>query len=211
MNHTWGKKIEGGWFNEADHSYRDEGGVPVISCTRVFDVLGMVSLDNIAKEVLQYKKQYGTALHRCMQFLVQKDLDWDTVDERLVEPLTGIESFLWGVEFQPQAAEESKVVCVNGMKFGMTRDLVGTLMYAGRRMHAVLDLKTGAVFSSTWRWQIGAYSEENLALGLVMRVDPAGRVFPHWIDRPWEAKREFAILLAAATLKVNAGMASLVK
>jgi len=214
-NGDWGQKIEGGWFHEATHTYRDEAGVPVISSTQVFDCLGMSDFSRVEPETLEFKRVYGTALHRCMQFLVSKDLDWDSVDDRLIEPLCGIESFLKRVDFQMEGAEEMRVHSLFGMRYGLTLDLKGTLMHHGVRRHAVLDLKTGTKFSKTWDWQLGSYIHPQPKveswMGIVFQVDPAGKVTPHYLKDPEAAKREFQILLSAAMLKVNAGMAQIGK
>jgi hypothetical protein len=214
--HDWGKKITGGYFSESDHHYRDDGGTPVIACTRVFDILGMVDLDNIARQVLMWKRAYGSALHRCVQYLAHQDLDWGSVDERLVEPLKGIEKFLKDCEFEVVYAEEPRISSINGMKFGMTPDLVGKITYQGKKRNAVIDVKTGAAYSPTWAWQVGGgYLSEATGdwVAGILKVDPAGKVTPYWIGNAEiaNAKREFAILLAAALLKVNAGMATLTK
>lgn len=213
---TWGLEIQGGYFDEERHVYRDESGTPVISSTQVFDVLGFTDFSNVNTEVLEFKRVYGTALHSCTQFLVQKDLDWDTVDDRLISPLVGIESFLKKVEYVPEAAEERQVVSMYGMKYGMTLDHRGSLIFQGQRRPVVLDLKTGSKFSETWVWQVGSYlfPQPKMSpswMGLIIQVDMEGKVTPHYVKDAEKAKREFQILLAAAMLKVNAGIAKIGK
>ena len=212
----WGEPIEGGFFNEATHTYRDEKGAPVISSTQVFDVLGMSDFNNVDPDVLAFKRGFGTALHTCSQFLVLNDLDWDTVDDRLIDPLVGIESFLKKIEYVPEATEERRIVSMFGMKYGMTLDHRGTMLYQGERRHVVADLKTGSKFSPTWEWQLGSYifpqpKVDKLWMGLIFQVDAKGKVTPHYLKDPEKAKREFQCLLAAANLKINAGMARIGK
>ena len=44
-------------------------------------------------------------------------------------------------------------------------------------------------------------------MGLIFQVDAKGKVTPHYLKDPEKAKREFQCLLAAANLKIHAGMA----
>lgn len=220
----WGTKIEGGWFDDRidqstgreRHLYRREDGTPVISSTQVFDLLGLSDFSKIEPETLEFKRVYGGALHKCMQFLVSKDLDWDTVDDVLMSPLCAIESFLKRIEFVPDAAEEMRVFSLFGMFYGLTLDLRGTLMHQGVRRKAVLDLKTGTKFSETWNWQLGSYiypqpKAELPWMGIIIQVSADGKVVPHYLKDPEKAKREFQILLATANLGLNAGLYKIAK
>jgi hypothetical protein len=207
---TWGEKIEGGFFEEKTHTYRDDEGIVRISSTQVFDTLGMVDFGNAKPEVVDFKRMYGQALHKCVQFLVAEDLDWDEVDNRLIDPVTGVESYLRELQFKVEGSEEKRIHNLCGMKYGMTLDLRGTVMYQGIRRHAVIDLKTGVKTSPTWTWQLGSYIHpqpkvERGWLGIIFQVHPDGRVIPHYVRDVEKAKREFQILLAAAILKVNEG------
>jgi hypothetical protein len=212
----WGVHIIGGWFDEATHTYRDEAGVKVISSTQVFDVTGCSDFSGIDEETLELKRVYGTGLHKCVQFLVARDLDWDSVDEQLIDPLAAIEMFLKKIEFEVEASEEMRIASIYGMKFGMTLDLRGMMTYQGKRRKVVIDLKTGTKFSKTWDWQLGSYlyPQEKADLpwmGLVMQVGKQGKVTPHYLKDVEGAKREFQILLAAANLKINNGFARIGK
>ena len=216
MGNGYGEKIDGGWFSEEGHIYRDEDGRPVISSTQVFDVLGMSDFSGVPTEVLEFKRVYGTALHACSQYLVLGDLDWDSVDDRLIAPLTGIEQFFKKNQYISEATEEKRIVSMFGMKYGMTLDHRGSMMFQGKRRPVVGDLKTGVKFSQTWVWQLGSYlypqpKMDSSWLGLIIQVDPEGNVTPHYVQDVEKAKREFQILLASAMLKVNAGMARIGK
>lgn len=210
-NGDWGVEIPGGWFSEEKHVYRDENGIPVISSTQVFDVLGFNDFSAIPPAVLEFKRLYGTALHKCLQYLIPGDLDWDTVDERLIAPLTGIEMFLKKVEYIGEASEEMRVHSLYRMKYGLTLDLRGSMMYQGVRRSVVADLKTGSKFSKTWDWQLGSYIHPQLKvaggwMGLILQVDAEGNVTPYYLKDVEAAKREFQILLAAAILGINNGL-----
>ena len=209
----WGLEIPGGYFSESDHVYRDEEGKRVISTTQAFTVLGMSDFSRVNPEVLAWKQNYGIAVHRCIELLAFDRLDWDTVDDVIVPPVTGVELWLKEVQFEPIAAEEVRINTIFGMKHGMRIDLRGTLIYKGARRHAVIDIKTGSEASPTWKWQVGGYVAGAPPLvgslsyiGLALQVAKDGRVKPHFIQDLLTAKREFGTLLAAANLKVSAGM-----
>lgn len=212
----WGKEIPGGYFAEESHCYRDESGLIVPSTTQVFDVLGCSDFNRINPDVLEFKRVYGTAMHRCVEYLIAGELDWDTVDGRLIPPVTGVEGYLKKWEYQGIASEEQRVHSLFGMKYGLRLDHTGTILYRGVRRHVVWDLKTGVKFSPTWYWQLGGYfhPQEKAPggwLGIIVQVQPDGRVIPHYLEDVEKAKREFQILLAAAMLKINAGMAKVGK
>ena len=215
-NGDWGIEIEGGWFHEPTHTYRDEKGSAIISSTQVFDVLGFTDFSGIDAETLELKRVYGTGLHKCLQFLVANDLDWDSVDDQLIDPLVAIEMFLKKIEFQVEATEEMRIGSIFGMKFGMTLDLRGTMVYQGDRRNVVIDLKTGVKFSKTWEWQLGSYlwpqpKVERPWMGLIIQVGKSAQVVPHYVKDVEAAKREFQVLLAAANLKTNNGFAKIGK
>lgn len=212
----WGEKIEGGWFDDRTHTYRDEDGNRVTSSTQVFDILGCNDFGGVDSETLELKRLFGTGLHLCVHYLVENDLDWDSVDEQLVPPLTGIEQRLKQVEFQAEGCEEKRVASMFGMKYGMTSDLRGTFIYQGTRRHVIIDLKTGVKFSKTWEWQLGSYiypqpKVERGWMGMILQVGKRGVVTPHYVKDVEAAKREFQTLLAAANLKINAGFARIGK
>lgn len=212
----WGRKIEGGWFDEEHHIYRCDEGIIRPSSTQVFDILGMIDFGNAKPEVLEFKQKYGTALHAGVQLLAKGDLDWDTVDDRLIAPLAGVEQYLKDLQFEVDACEEPRVHSLYGMKYGMTLDLRGSMTFRGIRRHAVVDLKTGIKFSPTWEWQLGSYvlPQEKVDkgwLGVIFQIHPDGRVLPHYLKDVEAAKRDFQTLLASALIKVNAGLARIGK
>ena len=209
----WGINIPGGWFDEERHIYRDEAGTRALSSTQIFDILGCTDFNRIKPEVLEFKRLYGTAMHTAVELLVKKELDWETVDDRLIQPVTGVEAWLNKCEYEWEGTEEGRIHSLFGMKYGMTLDHRGTMMFHGVRRHVVWDLKTGVKFSPTWVWQLGSYVHpmpkvDGGWLAVVVQVNPDGKVTPHYVPDIEKAKREFQILLAAAILKNNAGLAA---
>lgn len=212
-NGDWGEKISGGYFDEKHHKYRNTKGTVVPSTTQVFGILGCNDFDGVPADVLEWKRNYGIAVHRAIEFLVAGDLDWDSLDEAIIPAVTGLEMKLKAMQFKYEAAEEMRVHTLFGMQYGLTVDLRGTIVHQGKERQAVIDLKSGVKFSPTWRWQLGGYTvaQDKVNggwMGIVLQFDKLGEVHPHYIDLP-PAQREFQTLLAASILKLNAGLAKL--
>ena len=210
----YGEKIEGGWYDDSRHIYRDDSGVIVPSTTGVFDILGCSDFSMIDPETLEWKRNYGSGVHKGTEYLVYDRLDWDTVDDVIIPAITGIEQWLKAVQYEPLAVEEKRIINFGGMKVGSTLDHRGSLIYKGVRRPAIGDLKTGSKYSKNWDWQVGCYAGGAPKpggagyIGVAIQVDKGGKVNPHWVD-VLKAQREFQILLAAAYLKLNAGFAKI--
>lgn len=210
----WGEKIPGGWFKEDGHIYRNEDGLIVLSPTKTFDVLGFSDFSKVNPEVVQWKRTYGNAVHAATQYMVADDLDWGSVDEAIYAPVKGIETRLKEMKFECEGSEEQCVVNLGGMYYGMKLDLRGTVEHHGRRRKAVIDLKTGSTFEKYWEWQEAAYiaAQPRVVsgwLGIILQVDPAGDVTPHYVKDVPAAIREWQTLLASAIVKLNYGYASI--
>lgn len=207
-------EIPGGYFCERRHLYKNAVGTIVPSTTQVFSILGCNDFDGVPQDVLEWKREYGIACHSAVEYLVVGDLDWDSLDEAIVPAVVGIETFLEKLEYRHEAAEGRRIGKLFGMEFGLTSDLRGTVMYQGKRRHAIIDLKSGVKYSPTWAWQLGGYTsvQEKVNdggwMGILCQFDKSGSVTPHYIDVP-KAQREFQILLSAAILKLNAGLEKL--
>lgn len=205
----WGIQIEGGWFDPEKHVYRDERGTRIPSVTQVFDLLHLVDFSAIDEATLEWKRQYGTAVHKAVELLVQGDLDWDTCDERAIPAVTGIEQKLRDLQFRSEAVEENRICNLFGMKFGGTCDHRGICNYQGKDRHCVIDLKTACKEEVYWKWQVAAYTvglpkNERPWLGIVLKVDKEGTVKPFYYDVAAGLK-EFQTLLAACIIGINAG------
>ncbi len=212
-NGDWGAEITGGYFDSKRHIYRNTKGTIVPSTTQVFGILGCNDFDGVPADVLEWKRNYGIAVHKAIELLVQGDLDWDSVDEVIIPAITGLEQKLKAMQFKYEAAEEMRVHSLFGMEYGLTVDLKGTIVHQGKERQAVIDLKSGVKFSPTWRWQIGGYTTaqgkiDGGWMGVILQFDKEGVVAPHYIDLI-PAQREFQTLLAASILKLNAGLAKL--
>lgn len=205
MTPDWGIEIPGGFFHEERHIYRNQAGVIVPSNTQVFEVLGMNDFSRVAPDDLEWKRNYGDAVHKGCELNVWDKLDWDSCDEATIPAITGIEQYLKGLEYEPEATEERRIVTLAGMEYGATLDHRGTCKYHNVRRPLVADVKTGSKASPTWKWQGGGYVPSVSYLLLILQVDKTGKVTPMWVDAV-RAQREFIILLAACNLKLNAGL-----
>lgn len=208
---AWGIEIDGGFFFEPEHRYRCKQGHIRPSATQVFSLLGLTDFSGIAPRVLEWKRTYGSALHKAAQYLAQGDLNWDTLDDPLIPAITGIECWLKVNGVETEEVEETKIRSICGMSFGTQLDLRGTLMYHGQRRHCLIDYKSGSRESPTWRWQLGAYyaDQPKVAggwLGVILRVDMDGNVKPFWCLDLDRARSEFQVLLAAAIIGINSGI-----
>lgn len=211
---NWGIEIPGGFFHEEQHVYRNTKGTIVPSSTQVFSILGLSDFSMIDPKTLEWKRTYGDAVHAAVEFLVAGDLDWDSLDMEIIAPVTGVEQRLREMQFEMEGCEERRVVDVFGMQYGATLDLRGTIEHQGKRRNAVLDLKTGTKFEKYWEWQLGSYlfPQEKTPLGwmgVVLQVNPDGKITPHYLKNAEESKRQFQCLLASAILKLNNGYAKL--
>jgi hypothetical protein len=209
----YGIEIPGGFFDHKAHIYRNAKGTIVPSTTQVFGILGCNDFDGVPVDVLEWKRNYGIAVHKAIELLVQNDLDWDSLDEVIIPAVSGLEQKLKAMQFRYEAAEEMRVHTLYGMQYGLTVDLRGTIVHQGKTRNAVIDLKSGVKFSPTWRWQLGGYTTAQDKvnggwMGVVLQFDKEGIVHPHYIDLI-PAQREYQILLSGAILKLNAGLSKL--
>jgi hypothetical protein len=211
----WGVEVPGGWYHDQTHCYRDEKGNRVPSVTQVFDLLGLTDFSMISPAVLEWKRVYGSAVHRSVELLIEDDLDWESLDEAVIPALTGVEQKLKALQFKSAAREENRVYNLFQMRYGGTLDHRGTCIHQGVERHCIIDLKTAAKASPTWGWQVGAYSQglEKQArpwLGIVLQVDKEGEVTPHYVDCR-KALGEFQVWLSACILGLNTGLYKLGK
>ena len=212
----YGLKIEGGWFKEDGHLYRNEQGIIVPSSTQVFDIEGCTDFSAANPDDVAWARAYGNEVHRGMESLACRTLDWDSLDDAIAPAVSGIDTFLQKVGYRHQSAEERKIRNLCGMEYGTTLDLRGTIIYHGRERHAILDGKTGSKFSKTWEWQLGSYFTGQAKvpggwIGIALQVDKDGQVKSHFVIDLVRARDEFQTLLAAANLKLNNGMAKILK
>jgi hypothetical protein len=214
-NGDWGTEIENGWFDPVKHIYRDERGTIIPSVTQIFDLLHLVDFSAISPDVLEWKRQFGTSVHKAVELLVQADLDWDSCDERSIPAITGVEQAFKKLQYKSEVVEDSRIFNLFGMKYGGSCDHRGTCVYQGQERHCVIDLKTASKEEFYWKWQVSAYTaglpkNSKPWLGMVLKVDKEGNVTPYYYD-VYAGLKEFQCLLATAILGINNGAYKLKK
>ena len=111
-------------FEERSHTYR-VGGIIVPGVTRVLDHAGVTGYENVKADILERRSKLGKAVHRCIHFWNQGDLDWTTVDERAKGYVESAVMLSETLKLKPVLVEFQCVAEVNGMRFGMQIDWNG--------------------------------------------------------------------------------------
>lgn len=141
-------------FDSIKHLYTVDGR-PTPSVTQVLSAVGI--LQNFAmvdKIVLERKRQIGVALHACLHYLQEGQLDHRTVDEKVKPRLDAYQLFVADTGFIPKSCELRKFPEVNGMRFGMTLDVIGTI----KGQPYIVDFKSAdGSPSKGWAIQLAAY------------------------------------------------------
>lgn len=125
-------------FDEESHIYTTAAG-QVPSCTRILASGGLVSLDHVAKEILERKSALGREVHKaCHLFNQKKAFTCDDQVRGYLNSWIGTCRFL---HFVPQLSEYQQVAIVNGMLFGMQIDASGLL----HNEDTIIDYKIGEI------------------------------------------------------------------
>lgn len=199
-----------GTFEENGHVYRDVQGRKVLSVTQVLQFMGLVNYDFVREERLRRKSQIGIAVHRGVQYLAEKRLDWDTVDETAMGYVVGAESWMQAMNFRSQKQEQAGIATINGMSYGYAYDHLGSMIYERRERQVILDLKTCVASSPSWSLQTAGYglAESPQApaayLRVVLQLFPDGKVKPYYFEDLQDYKT-FQYMLYCAIWKTNNG------
>jgi hypothetical protein len=135
-------------FDEASHTYRLEGRV-VPSVTQVLDPL--YDFSRVPPEVLERKRQLGTAVHKAVELDAMGALDETTVSAELAPYLSAWRDFQRASGFDVFVTEYRNASQRWG--FAGTMDLVGAL----GRDRALVDVKTAALSSPVIGLQTAGY------------------------------------------------------
>lgn len=143
-------------FDEATHTYLfGERRERVPSVTQILNGVGIVDYSYIPPAVLAAAAERGTRAHKACEFLLQDDLDWDSVADDILGYVKGCEKFLRESGFKADLAliEHQGVHTINGMSYGYRWDAAG-LMNGG---NVLLDFKCTASAQPHWGIQTAAY------------------------------------------------------
>ncbi len=177
-------------FDKPRHEYRFNG-VVLPSVTQILSMLTDMSM--IPSEILERKRQIGTAVHAAIEIDLdpELELDADSIDESWAGYFAGWKRFQAESGFVMTANE----AYVHSAKFGYCGmlDLVGTLPKTGP---ALIDTKCVAVLYPSVGPQTSAYA---MAYGLpgikryALQLTPDGR----YNLAPCVSKRDWDVFLAA--------------
>lgn len=143
-------------FDEATHTYLfGERRERVPSVTQIMNGVGIVDYSHIPADVLKRAAERGTRAHKACEYLLSKDLNWDTVSDEIFGYVTACEKFLADTGFTADEAmiERQGVHELNGMRYGYRLDAEG--MLNGKR--ALIDFKCTASVQKHWGIQLAAY------------------------------------------------------
>lgn len=134
-------------FNEEHHCYELDGK-PLPSVTRILKPLYDFSM--IHPDVLRRAADYGTAVHKTVELYLKEDLDEDSLDENLYNPLLAFKAWQFDhCEFCEELLSVEQPAYHAKLKYAGTPDLTCT--------NAVIDIKSRKVNMSTDPIQLAAY------------------------------------------------------
>lgn len=111
-------------FKEETHTYFVDG----IKRPCVSEIVKPLSVDYsmIQKNTLNHKRDLGKAFHHAIHLFLLDDLDWDTLDERLVEPMKGFKEFWTDDEFKNKEMPKIKEMHIEEKMYHPKLNYCGT-------------------------------------------------------------------------------------
>ena len=141
-------------FDEATHRYT-WNGKPTWSVTQVLKEAGLTEpYIGIDPAVLDFAAERGSAVHKCIELLVVKKLDWDSVDERCLGYLEAYLDARAKLKFDTVLSEEQYYS--ERWDFAGTVDAV--LLLPGFQK-VVVDFKTSSKLDTAVVIQLAAYNQ----------------------------------------------------
>jgi len=143
-------------FDEATHTYLfGERRERVPSVTQILSGVGIVDYSYIPAPVLAAAADRGTRAHKACEYLLQDDLDWNSLTDDIVGYVTGCKKFLdeSGFVADPGLIEHQGVHTFNGMRYGYRWDACGVL----HKLNVILDFKCTASVQPHWGIQTAPY------------------------------------------------------
>lgn len=182
-------------FDEAKHEYRFDGRV-VPSVTQVLKPL--YSFDHIPPEVLERKRNLGTAVHKAIELDLANDLDHASLVEAVLPYFQAWQRF--NADFAPRNAQsEVRVYSTHG--YAGTVDLI--CESPDQRLW-VLDFKTSTDVGPAVALQTAAYAEAYNNMGLDLRTPQRGAIHlkPDGTYKlyPYTDRKDWPTFLACLTL-----------
>lgn len=142
-------KIE---FDETSHVYRVDG-IVYPSVTQILESAGLPELSRVPADILEWKRDLGSKVHRAIEFLDDDDLNFDTLLPEWRPYIESYQKFKRESGFEPLAAEEPVFHPV--YKYPGKPDRIGIL----NGKISLIDYKTGLIDLKSVGPQTAAYSE----------------------------------------------------
>lgn len=146
------EKIDGGYYDPVAHGYYDESGKWVVSATQLISLVGFSDYSMVNPEVLERKRLIGKEAHdhsACIDKYGDVDPSWISDDARPY--VEAYQLFRHQRHFVPdhEWIERPVIVCIHGMKVGVTPDACGKL----DGYDAILERKCVAASQASWSIQ----------------------------------------------------------
>lgn len=179
-------------FDEPSHTYR-LNGVVVPSVSQVIAPLYAGVFEAIKPDVLERKRQLGTAVHKACELDDKGDLDEDSLTPELRPYLDAWRTFR--ATHKVEVIENEKQLGHSGLRFAGTIDRI--LRIDGEKW--LIDLKTTAMLYPPVKVQLAGYSllyGEPTIRRAAMKLKDDGRFVLDESDDPADDNRCFMGLLA---------------
>jgi hypothetical protein len=122
-------------FNTDTHQYH-LGSERLISVTEVFKLCGLVDTTWMTDS----GRDRGTAVHTAIQYLIEGDLDFDSLHPKIQPYLKAIQHFILHTDFKPLLQFCERPMFHPRYKYAGKPDLIGSL----RHKLVLLEIKTGS-------------------------------------------------------------------
>lgn len=97
-------------FNEEHHRYVNADSVVLPSVTQILSPVSALEYSRVDPGVLREKAELGTAVHECIEYLIDDDIDEDSLVAEWVPYLEAWKS--WRATFNPEfVARELRLAC----------------------------------------------------------------------------------------------------
>jgi hypothetical protein len=197
-------------FDPIAHRY-SVGRRVVPSVTQTLAEVGLApDLRHVPPDVLERKRRLGVNLHKALQFLLECDLDENSVDDELRPYLDAFRLFEADHKFKPLTVEDARFPNLGGMPYGMRADLTGMI---GKEPFLIDFKSTEGSPLYCWSIQLSAY-EYGLGRPMVppfryrrasLQLFPTGKYrFKEWKDSDGDLE-EFRSALFLTWRRINRG------
>lgn len=140
-------------FEESKHEYKSNG-VIIPSVTQILKEAGLIDLSFVSKELLAWKSDVGTKVHKTTELFDLKNLDENSLHPLLKGYLSGWKKFREDYLFVPTLIEQR--IIHNLYRYAGTIDRIGLL---GKKQEITqLDIKSG-VYHHSHAIQSAGYTE----------------------------------------------------